>query len=58
MYNEQLYNLRQTSENNQIKNQIKPISKNKTIKKQKWRPGQNLQKKKTINKDQKNFKQE
>ena len=55
MYNEQLYNLRQTSENNQIKNQIKPISKNKTIKKQKWRPGQNLQKKKNINKDQKKF---
>ena len=43
MNNEQLNNL-QLTENNQIKNQMKQISKNKSIKK--WKPGQNLQKKK------------
>ena len=47
MNNEQLNNLHQLTENNQIKNQMKQISKNKSIKK--WKPGQNLQKKKPIN---------
>ena len=47
MNNEQLNNLQQLTENNQIKNQMKQISKNKSIKK--WKPGQNLQKKKPIN---------
>ena len=55
MYNEQLYNLHQSTANNQIKNQIKPIPKNKSVKKQKWKPGQNLQKKKPINQYPKTF---